>query len=458
MNTEPVPKAPVTPTKESFFSRHSVTLKLITITVLMLLLLIPSSMVQSIIREREASNAEATREASSKWANEQQINGPILTIPIVYTSEEEVKGEKQIVEYSQNWHVLPEKLVMGGDVQPKKLERGIYEIIVYDAHLSTTGTFDLSNIPTTNTIKEIQYDKAFLTVGISDLRGIRNQLNLKFNQHNLRIEPGTQVPKIISSGITAYGLHLQAGEHLQKIPFQLDMDLQGSRNLSFVPLGKTTTVDLMSTWDSPSFNGSFLPTTREIDENGFRASWSMLQLNRNFPQSWTGNHYADEMKAAVFGVDLINPLDDYQKAYRSAKYAAMTIALTFLIFFLVEILNKQRIHPFQYALVGLALCLFYTLLVSISEHWEFDQAYGVSTIAIVAMISLYSLSIFKAKKLTVLLFATLFGIYGFLFVTLQLADYALLIGSIGLTTILGLTMFFTRKINWYKINIQPELS
>ena len=150
------------------------------------------------------------------------------------------------------------------------------------------------------------------------------------------------------------------------------------------------------------------------------------------------------------------PIDDYHKSMRSAKYGVMCIALTFLIFFLVEILNKRRIHPFQYALVGLGLVLFYVLLVSISEHSNFNLAYLISSIAIVSMISLYSLSVFKEKKLSLLLLLTLIAVYGFLFVTLQLADYALLMGSIGLTLILSATMYFSRNINWYNLNQEDE--
>ena len=156
------------------------------------------------------------------------------------------------------------------------------------------------------------------------------------------------------------------------------------------------------------------------------------------------------MQESSFGVDLILPLDDYQKSYRSAKYAAMTIALTFLIFFLVEILNKRKIHPFQYALVGLALSLFYILLVSISEHSNFNIAYGISAVGIIVMIFLYSLSVFKKFSLSLILILTLCGIYGFLFTTLQLVDYALLMGSIGLFIILTLIMVVSRKVNWYR--------
>ena len=144
------------------------------------------------------------------------------------------------------------------------------------------------------------------------------------------------------------------------------------------------------------------------------------------------------------------PLDNYAKAFRSSKYALMTIGLTFLIFFLVEIINKRKIHPFQYTLVGMALCLFYVLLVSISEHTSFNKAFGISAFGIITMITLYSITVFKSRSLSVLLSFTLLGVYGFLFVTLQLADYALLMGGAGLTLILAATMFLTRKINWYK--------
>lgn len=149
----------------------------------------------------------------------------------------------------------------------------------------------------------------------------------------------------------------------KKVNFEFLLSLRGSQNMSFVPIGSTTEVNLSSSWESPSFNGNFLPDKREISSDGFKANWLILQLNRNFPQSWVETDQSTKMKEAAFGVDLIIPLDDYQKSMRSAKYSIMTIALTFLVFFLVEILNKRKIHPFQYILVGLSLCLFYILLV-----------------------------------------------------------------------------------------------
>ena len=238
----------------------------------------------------------------------------------------------------------------------------------------------------------------------------------------------------------------------RSINYSFNLDLQGSHNLSFMPVGSNTNITLESSWSSPSFNGNFIPDARDVSEQGFTANWEVLQLNRNFPQYWTGEGQAYNLAGSVFGIDFILPMDDYQKSMRSAKYAVMTVVLTFLIFFLVEILTKRKIHPFQYTLVGLSLSLFYVLLISLSEHSNFNTAYLISALAVILMISLYSISVFNSKKHSFLLVAVLTGIYGFLFVTLQLTDYALLMGSIGLMLILATTMYFTRNINWYNIN------
>lgn len=437
--------------KVNSWIKNSVTLKLITITILILLLLIPTSMITSIIQEREDLNNQASNEVSSKWANKQLINGPILSIPLLY---EQKKGE-DIVEWSKLLQILPEQLLINGKIDPEKLKRGIYEIVVYKSYLSFSGNFILDQKIDQANLKEIKWDQAFLTIGISDLRGIEDELLVKWNNQSLKVQPGSNIPEIIYSGIT---VNLPNMETLQdkSVAFQFDLKLQGSQNMSFIPVGSETKIELDSSWPSPSFNGAFLPDHRDVRNDGFSASWKVLQLNRNFPQTWIGSSNGDKLNQSAFGVDLILPLDDYQKSMRSAKYAVMTIALTFLIFFLVEIINRRKIHPFQYTLVGLSLCLFYVLLVSISEHSNFNLAYLISTGAIVTMITFYSQSIFKERKFTMLLVATLIGIYGFLFITLQLADYALLMGSIGLTLIMSATMYFTRNINWYSLNIQSD--
>lgn len=446
--------------KISNWIRNSVMLKLATVTLLMLLLLIPAAMIESIIFERESLNQQANFEVSSTWGNSQTINGPIMTIPVVYEYQEKEKKEGQetikTFQRTEYFHLLPDDLSINGDVTPQLLKRGIYESVVYESQLDISGNFDISLEKLQETVsqqnlKKIRFDKAFLTLGISDLRGIKEQLSIKWENQSIPVQSGSQLHSLISSGVTSILPALNESKD-HNYNFQLSLDIQGSQNLSFIPLGDVTNVALKSNWASPSFGGNFLPDTRDVSDQGFTADWKILQVNRNIPQQWQGNYMGLDMNTASFGVNLLSTMDDYKKSVRSAKYAVMSIALTFLIFFLVEIINKRKIHPFQYALVGLALCLFYVLLVSISEHTNFNIAYALSTFGIIAMIGLYSISVFKVKKLSLLLSSALAGIYAFLFITLQLSDYALLMGSIGLTLILALTMYFTRNINWYKLN------
>lgn len=431
--------------------KNSVTLKLFLIVFIMILLLIPAGMIKSIISEREALRFQAIRDVSSMWAEEQLLNGPILALPVLYEYDKDNKRTQEI-KYLK---ILPKQLNMTGNIIPTKLKRGIYDVIVYRSEIAIDGLFDLNENYNLGDAKEILSDQAFLTFGISDLRGIEDEIKLKWQDREQKVDPGSKLTELINSGVTVNipDVLINAG---MKYEFQLKLNLQGSQNISFVPLGNITHIDLESSWTSPSFDGKFLPDRREITKDGFKAYWKILQLNRNFPQSWIDSNQSQNLSDATFGVNLIMPVDDYQKSMRSAKYAVMTISMTFLIFFLVEILNNRKIHPFQYGLVGLALCLFYILLVSISEYLNFNLAYFISTVAIISMITLYSLSLFKVIKLSLLLTATLISIYGFLYVTLQLADYALLLGSIGLTIILGLTMYFTRNINWYKLNTENE--
>ena len=427
--------------------RNSVMLKLITIAILTLLLLIPASMIESTIQEREGLNMQAIEEVSAIWAREQQLNGPVLAIPLIY----EYKEEDKVKTITKHLFILPENLVVDGSISPEKLHRGIYEIVVYKSSMSVGGSFKLDQEIDQTNLKDIQFDKAFLTIGISDMRGIKNNIAFTWGGHLLGVEPGSRIGQMIRSGVSIDipDLETQMGS---EVDFSFDLELHGSQNLSYVPIGSKTDVKIESEWSSPSFNGNFLPASRKVTEEGFKAYWSILELNRNYPQSWIGPDQSHVLESSAFGVDLLLPMDDYQKSMRSAKYAIMTIALTFLVFFLVEIITKRRIHPFQYVLVGLALCLFYVLLVSISEQLNFNLAYLISMLGIVSMVVLYSLSVFRKQILSMVLVAVLLGIYGFLFVTLQLTDYALLMGSVGLTLILAATMYFTRNIDWYKLN------
>jgi len=429
----------------------SISIKMATIGFLILILMIPLSMIDGVISEREWRKKAVVDEISEKWSSEQIINGPILTIPYkTFATTTDGNGKVSKVYYEHYYHLLPEILKITGPINHEVRKRGIYEVTVYDTDLIIKGNFKKPDISIRN-LEEILWDDAFITIGVSDMKGIKEEINIDFDNAKLSVEPGSQINGIINTGITASGVDFNNIKSGQELPFAIDLNIRGSKQLQFIPLGKTTEVNLTSSWPDPSFIGEYITSTNEVTESGFSADWKILHLNRNYPQSWIDNAYAEHIIGSSFGVQLFSSADDYQAVTRASKYGLMTVALTFLVFFLVEVMNKKRIHPLQYILVGLGLSLFYVLLVSITEHSGFTFAYLVAASAIILMIFLYSFAIFKDSKLSLGLLAVMIAVYSFVFVTLQLVDYALLIGSIGCTLILALTMYLTRNIDWFDI-------
>jgi inner membrane protein len=440
--------------QNSFFDKlnqwisNSVTIKLASIGFLILILLIPSSMIQSIIYEREMTRNNTMTEISDKWGNEQTVTGPVLNIPYKRFYYD---ANGKINEIKDHIHVLPDELNVSGKLTPEKRYRGIYEVVVYNTQLDFSGSFPVPNASVWNINEsDIFWKDAFISIGIPDMRGIKDNIYFAWNDKKSASNPGIDSKDISASGVSIPVTIIPNDSTLAAYKFSFAMNLNGSKNLNFIPLGKETNVKINSNWSNPSFSGAFLPEKRDITESGFSAEWKILHLNRNYPQHWTGSSF--NINDSAFGVSLLLPVDQYQKSTRSAKYAVMFISLTFLIFFFVEILNGKRIHPFQYILVGLALCLFYTLLVSLSEHINFNYAYLISCIGIIGMITLYSYTIFKNNLLTVIMSLVLAILYGFMFITIQMQDYALLIGSIGLFIVLGAVMYLSRNVDWYKIS------
>ncbi|MTI21310.1 cell envelope integrity protein CreD [Fulvivirga sp. RKSG066] len=428
--------------------KQSVSLKLFVITVLALLLLIPTSMVESLIEEREANRDFAIQEVSEKWGSEQVLSGPFLSIPYKKLHQ----SKEGVTTYSVHYaHFLPESLVVNSKVDPITRKRGIYEVVLYNGALDVAGHFKKPDFKIWNIDPElILWEDATLSIGISDLTGIQERIRIKWNERVLPISPGLVNHQVTSSGVSTRVPIADAGVY----NFGFKLSLNGSTRLGITPIGKETKIAMKSPWPNPSFNGRFLPDNHDINESGFSANWTVLDLNRNYPQQWlASNQKIDE---SVFGVDFILPVDEYQKNMRSAKYAALIIALTFLIFFLVEVLNQKRFHPIQYALVGLVITIFYALLLSITEHLGFQLAYLIAASMTVSLILTYISSIFKSTRLSIITGIALSGIYFFIYVILQLQDFSLLVGSLGLFIALGTLMFLSRKVNWYNINPQTE--
>lgn len=460
--------------------RYSATFRIAIVGILALLLLIPVSMVKNLIYEREATKETAIAEISQKWGQQQTIAGPILSIPYKKYATNE-KGER--IETIQYAHFLPETLFVNGIIEPQIRSRGIFDAVVYSSKINFSGKFSWPNIYELG-IKdgEINWNKVFISVGVSDTRGIKNELKLNWNGEELWFNPGVQTSDVIrslgnnyeaipyqkdgsaietpsslspimetgqSSGVSATLPTSIKNKKPNSYEFSFNLNLNGSRDLHFVPVGKTTEISLKSNWDKPSFEGAFLPDTRTVTNNGFEALWKILDLNRGYPQSWLNSTYNIYLSAS--GVKLLAGVDDYAKSTRNIKYAILIIALTFLVFFFAEVFNRKKIHPIQYILVGLSLVLFYALIVSISEIIGFGPAYLISSIATIGLITLYSKNVLANAKMASVQGLILAFLYLFVYIILQLEDYALLIGSILLFSILAIVMYLSRKVDWYAI-------
>ena len=422
---------------------QSITLKAIIIGFLTLLMLIPGAMIQNLISERQQRSEETIQKINSKWSNAQTVNGPVLEIP--YQTKN--LNEKNIVETEiHKLYLTPELLTINATLIPEERHYGIYTSILYKSELNISGKFKKLDLEVpANSV--IQWKEASIRIGISDLRGMTNNLDFVLNNSHFTAEAGG-AKDAIGQGLVITLKNYDSWQSSNDLTFSTNLKLNGSSNINFIPVGKTTLVSMNGAWKSPGFIGSFTPEYN-INDKGYTAKWKVLHFNRNIPETWTDKEF-QSFSDTSFGVNMVDPVDHYQQNMRSAKYALMFIALTFVVFFFVEILTKTRIHPIQYLLVGIALILFYSLLLSISEQLNFGIAYLLATIATIGLIATYAHSIFKNKMQTSILVTFLGILYLFLYVVLQLEDIALLIGSIGLFIILGTIMYFSGKINWYK--------
>lgn len=423
---------------------RSPSFKFMIIGALSLLLMIPALMIKNLIRERETRNEAAQQEISAKWGLTQTITGPFLTIP---TEELVRENRKELLVYHR-LHMLPESLEIKGEVLPVRKKRGIFSSVVYNSNLTIIGYFDLTNEDLQKIFKKsICQDKFYLCIGITDLRGIGNKSEVKINGQVTDFEPGLYNHELTSKGIHV-AVPISEIINKKRMDYAIRLELNGSSDMFFTPLGKITETEISSPWPDPSFTGNFLPSKPEISDEGFTASWSINYLNRNYPQSWWDRDH--DVDGSSYGVNFLIPVNHYQKSTRAVKYAFMFIALTFLVFFLTEVISKKRIHPIQYLLVGFALIIFYTLLVSLSEHIGFNNAYLTSTLAVTTLIGYYIRTSTKSMRVGLISASLLLALYGYLFTTLQLQDLSLLMGSIGLFLVLAIIMVVSRKINWYK--------
>ncbi len=431
--------------------KNSVSFKLIVIAMLTLLLLIPTVFVQKLINERQSRRNSTISEVTSKWGEEQILFGPVLLIP--YEIREQA-SKNYFVTRTYYFHVLPDDLQIQGTMFPEVRYRGIYKVITYGSELSLKGKFSAASFTNwPDNTDNILWSQARLVIGISDLTGLDQIKQLRWNDTTLNMEGGIPYTSSIEKGISApLTIHPETDQE-----FNIDISLNGSESLFFVPAGKSTHITLESEWITPSFDGAQLPDERKVNESGFTAEWNALHLTRPFPQKWTGDEFKYEIPESSFGVNLLIPVDNYQKTTRSVKYALLFIGLTFLVIFFIEVMSKKRVHPVQYLLTGIALIIFYSLLLALSEHLPFAIAYLIASVSIIGLIVNYSRSIFKNRNYTLVSLAVLVALYGFLYAILNMSDMALLLGNVGLFVILAIIMFFSKKIDWYNGKVDSDL-
>lgn len=424
---------------------NSVTFKLLVIGVLCALLLIPATLIQNLVREREQTARTVTEEVSAKWGGQQQISGPVLSVPFREYFHTTEKGHQYRVRHA---YFMADALLITGTIVPEIRKRSIHPVTLYKSELRFNGRF---NFPDLSSLKidsaHVQWADAMISIGIPDLRGIKSQPILRLEGQELPLNPNNQQKQLLGSAI-ATPFPLDPTQAKSSIPFQIDLLLNGSQGLYFIPTGRTTQVALQSSWPSPSFDGQFLPEQHTITETGFEANWQVLHLNRSFPQQWVDAAY--DFSDSAFGLQLKSPVEHYAMSHRATKYALMFIVLSFVVFFFVEVLRKTQVHPIQYLLIGFSLVLFFLLLLSLSEHIGFGWAYLSGSVAIIGLVTSYSAGVLRDRKMTWLVGGLLSLLYLFLYSILQLEDYALLMGSVGLFMVMALLMYVSRKVDWYR--------
>lgn len=431
--------------------RDSVTLKLLAVGGLMLLLLVPLARVRWLVGERQERSRSVAAEVAAVWGSAQTLGGPVLSVPY-WARWTDTSGN---VLRDTLWaHFLPAELRVDGRLEPERRRRGIFETVVYRADVELSGVFARPDFARWQVAeRDVLWDRAVLAFGIPDLRGARRVV-LRWRGRDVAPEAGRSEAGTWTTGLRVELPDLAAGTPSDRYSFSLGLGLNGSDRLLVLPAGKETVVSLRSPWPHPSFTGAFLPVERTVSDQGFTATWRVSSLGRSYPQQWRSPEAAtiapeSVVVASGFGVALFLPADGYQKTERAIKYALLFVVLTFLTFFLCELWNPFALHPIQYLLVGFALCLFYLLLLSLSEVLGLGAAYAIAAAATVALISAYAAAVLHGWWRALAAAGELALLYAFLWVLLQAEDRSLLLGSIALFLILAIVMYLTRRVDWF---------
>ena len=439
--------------------KRTMTKKMMVIGGLILLLMIPLMMIKGVVNERSHYREEARRSIAQSWTGEQKFIGPLLVVPYkeYYTKKVWDEKLKQYQTETHHWKrelfIVPEQLSIVGEVATEERKRGLYTIPVYKSELALSGHFSNRRLQEVlkSTNHKVKWQPAHLAVMVSDVRGISTQPLLKWQGKALEFQSGPEL------GDQRSGMHAPLGildVEGNSFAFDFKLPLRGMETLQFAPLGKNTEVRLSADWPHPSFIGRYLPGESTIDDEQFSASWNISSFSSGMPQllAECQKGQCNPLLNDTFGVTLFNSVDVYQQSERSVKYALLFIGLSFIAFFLFEVMKGLRLHPMQYLLVGLGLSIFYLLLISLSEHIAFTLAYLIASLASTAVIGFYISGVLHSWRHGGVMTAVLLLLYAMLFAILRSEDNALLMGTILIFAVLSMVMVVTRRIDWYAIS------
>jgi inner membrane protein len=436
--------------------RLLVALKFAAILFITLLLLLPMARIRSLVHERQALRDQVMADVARSDAAAQTLTGPLLIVPYTRTLiEQQFDDNRRPVtvtrEAAGELRLLPALLDVKGDLATEERRRGIYRARLYRADTRLTGHFEIpANLGITADIASYRFGQPRLVLGISDIRGIGNALTLRAGDASIPFAPGTGT-ELLASGVQAPLAPFDTTQSRQ-IDFDIALLLTGTGEFNLMPAGRETHAGLKSDWPHPSFIGQFLPRTREVTDQGFSADWQTSFFATNLAEKLArcGNVDAkcEDFAGTRFGVSFIDPVDQYLKSERAAKYAFLFIGLTFAGFLLTEVLRRVSVHPIQYGLVGLALAMFFLLLLSFAEHIGFGAAYAVSAAACVALIGYYVSHVLANRAQGMAFGVALAALYGLLYMILSSEDYALLMGSLLVFGLLAVVMVLTRRVSW----------
>lgn len=443
--------------KFSQWLKTSITARMLMVGALTLVLLIPLTYVNILIEERAYRQQDVVQEINKKWGDDVVIYGPILKLPYKTYTETSTYNEKTKTYFKDtkthiNYaYIFPETLDVDASVTSKSLHLGNFESAVFTSKMAIKGNYKQPNLESKGIENEaIIWEKATMLFKTTNLKGIKSEMAITINDNRYALETNFNDNNNNIKQLDELETRFLDKALLSKtFSFNMNVTYDGSEQIQLIPVGKTTRFAMDSNWADPGFIGAYSPNdeTRSITKDGFNVDWKILSVNRAFSQLYLNK--VPSLRQFAFGTKFVVLVDEYQKSERSAKYGFLVIGLTFLVFFLIQTMSKIHIHAFQYLMIGIALIMFYTLLVSISEHSNFLKAYLIACVSVIALITWYSKSILKSVKFSALIGIALTALYAFIYVIIQLENYALLVGSIGLFLILATVMFVSRKIDWH---------